>query len=92
MEAKTANPEYYDRLGIQDPLSEGAEGSLVEISPEWSILAGGGAVDEKGIFTAGMVPGVFTATVQAATWRASGQTASSAAPAWSRPAPNSAST
>jgi len=43
-----------------------AEGSVVAISPAWTIVAGGGAIDNVGLFTAGTSPGVFTATVQAA--------------------------
>lgn len=30
VEVKTANPEYYERLGVEDPMSEGAQGKLVE--------------------------------------------------------------
>ena len=30
VEAKTANPDYYDRLGVEDPTAEGASSTLVE--------------------------------------------------------------
>lgn len=42
-----------------------AAGVEVPISPSWSIVAGGGAIDDEGLFTAGAVAGTFTATVMA---------------------------
>jgi Ice-binding-like len=42
-----------------------AEGRVVDISPVWSVVAGGGAIDNAGMFTAGLVAGTFTNTVQA---------------------------
>jgi hypothetical protein len=30
LEAKTSNPEYYDRLGVEDPSNEDASGKLIE--------------------------------------------------------------
>jgi len=49
-----------------------AEGAVVSISPTWSIVAGGGAINNTGMFTAGTVPGAFTATVMAASGAISG--------------------
>lgn len=49
-----------------------AEGRVVDISPSWTVVAGGGAIDaNSGIFTAGTTPGVYTNTIQAT---ADGQT------------------
>jgi hypothetical protein len=42
-----------------------AAGEVVLISPVWTIVAGGGSISGAGLFTAGMVPGTFTATVKA---------------------------
>jgi hypothetical protein len=41
------------------------EGTVVSISPTWSIVAGGGAINPTGNFTAGTTPGSFLATVKA---------------------------
>src|ERR1700694_292761 len=49
-----------------------AAGVVISISPVWSIVAGGGAIDNAGMFTAGTVPGVFTATVEAVSGGMSG--------------------
>jgi len=37
----------------------------VDITPVWSVVAGGGTINASGLFTAGNTPGVYTATVQA---------------------------
>lgn len=42
-----------------------ADGRAVAISPTWSIVAGGGAIDNAGMFTAGSVTGTFDKTVKA---------------------------
>lgn len=40
IEAKTRDPERYERLGVDDPLADGAEGRLVEVTAgEGSVLA-----------------------------------------------------
>ncbi len=41
------------------------DGDVVVITPTWSIAAGGGAISGAGLFTAGTVPGTYTATVHA---------------------------
>lgn len=43
VEAKTANPEYYPRLGVEDVTAEGASGTRIEFSAadsEWAVIAG----------------------------------------------------
>jgi hypothetical protein len=42
-----------------------ALGDTVAVAPAWSIVAGGGTINGTGLFTAGTVPGVYNATVQA---------------------------
>ncbi len=42
-----------------------AGGNVVAISPVWSVVAGGGAINSAGLFTAGTVPGAFPNTVRA---------------------------
>jgi hypothetical protein len=49
-----------------------AEGVVVAISPVWTIEAGGGAINGVGLFTAGTVPGSYTATVKATAGTISG--------------------
>jgi hypothetical protein len=49
-----------------------AEGVIVSIAPVWSIVAGGGAIDNVGVFTAGSVTGTFTNTVRATSGGKSG--------------------
>lgn len=49
-----------------------AEGVVVSFSPAWSIVAGGGAINNAGLFTAGTAPGTFTSTVKASSGNVSG--------------------
>jgi hypothetical protein len=42
-----------------------AVGNIVPFTPTWSVVAGGGAVDGNGVFTAGTVSGTYANTVQA---------------------------
>ena len=42
-----------------------ADGNAVVFAPTWSVVAGGGAVNATGLFTAGTVLGTFANTVQA---------------------------
>jgi len=42
------------------------DGTALSISPTWSVEAGGGSIDQTGLFTAGPTPGAFTSTVKAA--------------------------
>lgn len=39
IEEKTADPEYYDRLGVDDPMQEGADSKLVEFPRDESLPA-----------------------------------------------------
>jgi hypothetical protein len=48
-----------------DAAGADAEGELVAITPVWSIQGGGGTISSSGMFTAGLVPGTYTATVKA---------------------------
>ena len=49
-----------------------ADGIVVDITPVWSVIAGGGTINASGLFTAGNTPGVYNATVQAASGGLSG--------------------
>lgn len=50
-----------------------AYGNPVTITPAWSIVAGGGAINAvSGLFTAGAVPGTFASTVKATSGTVSG--------------------
>jgi len=42
-----------------------AGGNIVAFTPSWSVVAGGGSVDQSGIFTAGATIGTYANTVQA---------------------------
>ncbi len=42
-----------------------AAGNIVQFTPTWSVVAGGGTIAQTGIFTAGGAPGTYTNTVQA---------------------------
>jgi len=42
-----------------------AGNNVVVFTPVWSVVAGGGSIDNTGLFTAGAVAGTFTNTVQA---------------------------
>ena len=48
------------------------DGKTVAISPTWSIVSGGGAINASGLFTAGTTIGTFTSTVKATSGSASG--------------------
>lgn len=57
-------------LAVNEPqqfiaVGKDAEGRVVEIAPVWSVVAGGGAIDNAGMFTAGGVEGTFDNTVKA---------------------------
>jgi hypothetical protein len=61
-------------LGTQQFVAMGrdAEGAIVAISPAWTVVSGGGAINPTGMFTAGTVPGTYAATVMAASGGLSG--------------------
>jgi len=49
-----------------------ASGNAVAITPAWSVVAGGGAINGSGLFAAGITPGTFTNTVTATSGSVSG--------------------
>ena len=49
-----------------------AAGNVVQFTPAWSVVAGGGLINGTGFFTAGGVPGTYTNTVQATSGGISG--------------------
>ena len=46
-------------------VAEDAEDNVYVISPVWDVVAGGGAIDADGLFTAGLVVGTYDNTVSA---------------------------
>jgi hypothetical protein len=64
----TPNPASVAVGGTQQYTAVGkdAGGNVVAITPAWSIVANGGAIDSAtGLFTAGSVPGTYTNSVRA---------------------------
>jgi hypothetical protein len=61
-------------LGTQQFTAIGydADGQVITIAPSWSVAAGGGTVNQAGMFTAGSVAGVFTNTTVATVGGVSG--------------------
>jgi len=63
----TPNPQTLAALATQQftAVAKDASGNVVSFIPTWSVVAGGGAIDQNGLFTAGGAVGTFTNTVQA---------------------------
>ena len=63
----TPNPATLSVLATQQFVAVGkdAGGNTVAFTPTWSVVAGGGTIDQSGNFTAGATVGTFTNTVQA---------------------------
>lgn len=63
----TPNPDTLDELTAQQFVAVGRDigNNIVTITPTWSVVNGGGAVNGTGLFTAGNIPGTFTNTVRA---------------------------
>ena len=81
----TPNPALLAIGATQQFVAVGKDGSgnVVALSPVWSVVAGGGAVDAVGLFTAGAVAGTYLNTVKATSGAISGTatvTVSAAAP------------
>ena len=70
----TPTPTTLPVGGTQQYVAVGkdAGGNIVAFTPTWSIVAGGGAVNATGMFTAGGALGTFTNTVQASSGGLSG--------------------
>jgi hypothetical protein len=70
----TPNPANVIVNGNQQFVAIGkdANDNVVAIAPAWSIVAGGGAINGAGMFTAGAVTGTFSNTVRATSGAISG--------------------
>ena len=70
----TPDPATMVVNGTQQFVATGrdADGNVVSISPNWSVVNGGGAINGSGFFTAGAVPGTFSNTVRATSGGISG--------------------
>ncbi len=68
------NPDTLSAGGTQTFTAVGRNkyGTVVSISPTWSVAAGGGTVTSGGVFTAGATAGTFANTVVAASGGVSG--------------------
>jgi hypothetical protein len=44
-------------------VAKASDGSVLAVTPAWSVVAGGGTISQSGLFTAGAVAGTFTNTV-----------------------------
>jgi len=58
-------------------LAEGRDpyGNLIApFSPSWSVVAGGGTINNTGLFTAGTLPGVYAGTIKASSGNIAGYT------------------
>jgi hypothetical protein len=53
--------------GVQQFKAVGKDfsGAVIELTPTWTVVAGGGAINSSGLFTAGTVPQTYTNTVTA---------------------------
>lgn len=65
--AVSPNPAFLATGGTQSFTATGrdAGGNVVAFAPTWTVLAGGGAIDGAGGFTAGSTAGTYTNTVMA---------------------------
>lgn len=71
-----AGPDTIPATSTRQFLAEGKDsaGHIVSFSPTWSVVAGGGSINNAGLFTAGTLPGVFTNTVKASSGNIAGYT------------------
>jgi hypothetical protein len=72
--AVTPNPDTLPINGTKQYTAVGKDtyGTVVAISPTWSVVAGGGTINGAALFTAGTATGTFPNTVRAATGSISG--------------------
>ena len=63
----TPNPKVLATGGTQlfTAVGKDINGNVVPFTPSWSVQAGGGTIDNTGLFTAGTVSGTFANTVRA---------------------------
>ncbi len=63
----TPNPDTLIVLASRQFMVVGkdASGNVLSIAAAWSVVAGGGTIDNVGVFTAGTTPGTYTNTVKA---------------------------
>jgi len=71
-----AGPDTIPASSTRQFLAEGKDsaGYVVSFSPAWSVVAGGGSINNAGLFTAGTVPGIFTNTIKASSGTIAGFT------------------
>jgi peptidoglycan-associated lipoprotein len=71
-----AGPDTIPASSTRQFVAEGKDsaGYSVSFSPTWSVVAGGGSINNAGFFTAGTVPGIFTNTIKASSGTIAGFT------------------
>jgi outer membrane protein OmpA-like peptidoglycan-associated protein len=62
-----AGPDTMPATATRQFLAVGKDsaGNVVSFSPIWSVVAGGGNINNTGLFTAGAVPGIYANTIKA---------------------------
>lgn len=62
-----AGPDTIPASSTRQLLAEGKDsaGYVVSFSPSWSVVAGGGSINNAGLFTAGTAAGIYTNTIKA---------------------------
>ena len=70
----TPNPVFMPTTSTQQFVAVGkdANGNVFVINPVWSVINGGGTIDNTGLFSSGAVAGTFLNTVQATSGAISG--------------------
>ena len=70
-----AGPDTIPATTTRQFLAEGRDAygnRIAWLSPNWSVVAGGGTINGAGLFTAGTVPGIYTSTIKASSGNVAG--------------------
>ena len=69
-----AGPDTIPATATRQFLAQGKDsaGYRFPFSPTWSVVAGGGTINDAGLFTAGTVPGIYLNTVKASSGNVAG--------------------
>ena len=70
-----AGPDSIPATTTRQFLADGRDAygnRIAWLSPNWSVVAGGGTINGAGLFTAGTVPGIYTSTIKASSGNVAG--------------------
>jgi len=70
-----AGPDTIPATTTRQFLADGRDAygnRIAWLSPNWSVVAGGGTINGAGLFTAGTVPGIYTSTIKASSGNVAG--------------------